>query len=449
MNNLIHKKYNENGFSRIWLILILSFIIFLTSFIAYQMVLIPSPTLDGTEAFKFLSVNKTITLTGRNISSIGISIIQGGKEIGLLKDTPETKEKIYAIQVTPKDLALSDGPARVIIMAEAGLFKKLKQEINVIIDTHPPSIELVKTPEVITQGGVGFIVLRVKSADSVFLKLDDKIFPAFPAIDGIKVQHGTFPENVAVDYYVFFPVLFDVKENAVLHAVAKDLAGNQNVQTLHIPIKTAKYRFSSITIDDTFIITVASSLLNETNISDPEKAFKKVNEELRAKILEKLLHIGKETDSEILWKGPFLQLKNSKVMAIYGDKRTYIYNGKTISNSVHLGYDLASNARSPVEAANSGVVKFAGDLSIYGNTVIIDHGMGIMSLYGHLSVLNVSEGQKVGKGDIIGRTGSTGLAGGDHLHFGILIHGHEISPLFLWDLHWIKFNVLERLADHS
>ena len=130
-------------------------------------------------------------------------------------------------------------------------------------------------------------------------------------------------------------------------------------------------------------------------------------------------------------------------MAIYGDKRTYIYKGKTISHSVHLGYDLASNAHSPVEAANSGIVRFAGDLSIYGNTVIIDHGMGLMSLYGHLSVINISEGQKVSKGDIIGKTGSTGLAGGDHLHFGILIDGYEVSPLFWWDPHWIKVNIFD------
>jgi murein DD-endopeptidase MepM/ murein hydrolase activator NlpD len=232
----------------------------------------------------------------------------------------------------------------------------------------------------------------------------------------------------------------------VFHAVAKDIAGNQNVQGLHIPIKTTAYRWSSINIDDAFINTVASSLLNETSVSDHEAAFKKVNEELRAKALEKLADIAKETDSRILWKGAFLQLKNSKVMAIYGDKRTYLYKGKTVSHSVHLGYDLASNAHSPVEAANSGIVRFAGDLSIYGNTVVIDHGMGLMSLYGHLSVINTSEGQKVSKGDIIGKTGSTGLAGGDHLHFGILMHGYEISPLFWWDSHWIKVNVLDDLA---
>jgi len=322
------------------------------------------------------------------------------------------------------------------------MFKKIKQDINAIIDTVPPSIEVVKLPEIVSQGGAGFVLLRARNADSVFLKLEDRIFPAFRTLHGTKESSGSDTS----DYSVFFPVPYNVKEGAVFYAVAKDTAGNQNVQGLHIPIKTVSYRWSSINIDDTFIDNVASSLLNETGLSDREAAFKKVNEDLRAKALEKLAAISKETDPGILWKGAFLQLKNSKVMALYGDKRTYIYKGKTISHSVHLGYDLASNAHSPVEAANSGIIKFAGDLDIYGNTVVIDHGMGLMSLYGHLSVISVSVGQKVNTGEIIGKTGSTGLAGGDHLHFGILIHGYEVSPLFWWDPHWIKVNVFDYLA---
>jgi murein DD-endopeptidase MepM/ murein hydrolase activator NlpD len=66
-----------------------------------------------------------------------------------------------------------------------------------------------------------------------------------------------------------------------------------------------------------------------------------------------------------------------------------------------------------------------------------------MSLYGHLSTIAVDEGKEVAKGQIIGKTGATGLAGGDHLHFGILMHGYEISPLYWWDSNWIRNNVLE------
>jgi murein DD-endopeptidase MepM/ murein hydrolase activator NlpD len=91
-------------------------------------------------------------------------------------------------------------------------------------------------------------------------------------------------------------------------------------------------------------------------------------------------------------------------------------------------------------------VKFAGDLGIYGNTVIIDHGLGLMSLYGHLSMINVTEGQTIRQGKIIGKSGSTGLAGGDHLHMSILVHGHEVSPLYWWDSKWVKINVVDYLT---
>ena len=185
--------------------------------------------------------------------------------------------------------------------------------------------------------------------------------------------------------------------------------------------------------------------MNETAISDVEGAFRKINEEWRKENNEKIMKIAQETAPEILWEGRFLQMRNSKVMATYGNRRTYVYKDKEIGKSIHLGYDLASFTNAPVGAANSGIVKFAGDLGIYGNTVIIDHGLGLMSLYGHLSMLMVDEGQTVAKGDIIAKTGSSGFAGGDHLHFGILIHGYEVSPLYWWDRNWVKINIFDRL----
>jgi murein DD-endopeptidase MepM/ murein hydrolase activator NlpD len=440
------KKYNckhhgHEGIGRIGLVLIVFLFIFLTAFFAYQLFFIPNPVLEGTEAFKLLPAEKTITLKAEHIKTISISITQGGKETNLLQDTPDGKSKVYTLEIKPKALSMIDGPASVAVRIEAGMFKKARQDVNAVIDTTPPSLEVVRIPEIVSQGGAGFVLLRAKKADEVFLQLDDMKFPAYRT----KESSGSFPGDDMVDYDVFFPIPYNVKEGAAIYAVAIDAAGNKNVQSLRIPIKTEPYRWSSINIDDTFINNVALPLLHETGISDHEAVFKKVNEDLRAKALEKLASIGKETDPRILWNGAFLQLKNSKVMARYGDQRTYKYNGRAISSSVHLGYDLASTAHSPVEAANSGIIRFAGDLTIYGNAVIIDHGMGLMSLYGHLSMINVSEGQKVSKGDIIGKTGSTGLAGGDHLHFGILIHGYEVSPLFWWDPHWIKVNVLDYL----
>jgi len=252
---------------------------------------------------------------------------------------------------------------------------------------------------------------------------------------------STKKNTLAADYFAFFAAPFEVTEGKTFYAIALDKAGNRSVRSLRTQLKTKKFRKSSISISDDFINAVVVPLLNTPDIQDPASAFKEVNEDWRRAALLELAKLTKQTEPSMLWKGRFLQLKNSKVMAEYGDIRTYTYRGKAISNSAHLGYDLASHANAPVGAANAGIVRFAANLSIYGETVIIDHGMGLMTLYGHLASIAVEEGQQVSKGDIIGKSGATGLAGGDHLHFGVVIHGYEISPLHWWDPRWVKVNI--------
>ena len=127
----------------------------------------------------------------------------------------------------------------------------------------------------------------------------------------------------------------------------------------------------------------------------------------------------------------------------FADHRTYIYKGKEVDQQVHLGFDLASFAGTPIVSANRGIVLFADELGIYGNCVIIDHGMGVQSLYGHLSSIDVKAGQTVEKEQQIGRSGMTGMAGGDHLHFTMLVNGKMVNPVEWWDAHWIEDRILQ------
>jgi len=453
------------GFGRIGLILILPFIILVIAYGAYQLFFIPDPIINGLEAFDIVPAYKSVKLDSENIRSIDISIYQEGKEINLLKDTPETGEKVYTLEIKPKEMGLTDGRAIITIKAEAGILKKIQYDIESRIDTVPPILEVEKAPAIVYQGSGGFTVLRASDAESVFIKLvdkaqsgEDKTFRAFkvPSDSDIKSdsseKSGNEPQGTTMPdrrmgartaYNAFFPAPFDISDGGVFYAVAKDAAGNQSIMALPTSLKMKKFKSSVINIDDAFINRVVSPLLNETYIADAADAFRKVNEEWRRQSVGSLIDISKKSEPGILWKGRFLQLKNSKVMATYGDRRTYRYKGKNISKSVHLGYDLASFAKAPVEAANAGIVRFADNLSIYGNTVIIDHGLGLMSLYGHLSTIMVTEGQEVIKGQIIAKTGSTGLAGGDHLHYGMLMHGYEVSPIYWWDPNWIKINVVD------
>lgn len=452
-------KNNNSGFSRAFLILALPFIILVAGYVVYRLFIVSDPVVTGIEAFELLPAEKTVRLSGENIRSLDIAVYQEGKKIDVLTDTTETGEKVYNLEINIKDLGLNDGRAIVTVIAGAGIFKKVQYDIESVIDTVPPSLNVVRAPSVIHRGGGGFIVLRAAGEDSVHVKLVDKTgsgtgdlsFNALKDATGQEQSTGSSGDsageavksksNAGSDYYVFVPAPYNVTAESVYYAVASDRAGNQSVRALPSRVKMKNFSSSSIEIDDAFMNKVVTPLLNEINIPDMGGAFKKINEEWRQRSLEDLAAIAKNTEPRILWEGRFLQMKNSKVMATYGDARTYIYQGKEISNSVHLGYDLASVANAKVEAANSGIIRFAGDLSIYGNTVIIDHGFGLMSLYGHLSAIMVQEGQEVKKGEIVARTGDSGLAGGDHLHFGVLMHGYEISPLYWWDAQWIKINV--------
>jgi len=137
----------------------------------------------------------------------------------------------------------------------------------------------------------------------------------------------------------------------------------------------------------------------------------------------------------------------ASIEAAFADNRTYIHDGQEIDRQVHLGFDLAVTQRIPVLAANTGVVVYAADLGIYGNCVIVDHGLGVQSLYAHLSSIDVKEGDRVEKGHVLGRSGMTGLAGGDHLHFTMLVNGEAVNPVEWWDPKWMQDRVLRKIAE--
>jgi len=435
-----------NGYSRIMLILVLPFIIVVLAYGAYNLFFIPDPVISGLEAFEFLPADETVTIRSENVTSIDISIYQGGERVELLVDKPALSETTYELPVRPKELGLADGTAIVVVKAKSGFLKKIKHEIRSVIDSQPPTLEVLKAPAVLNEGSAGVAVLRASGADAVYVKLNDLKFRAFEYVSPRERESQRHPgTGDARMYHALFPAPFGTESSNVFYAVAEDMAGNKNIKALSTGLIPKKHRTSRITIDKSFIEKIVLPLLNTASISDYKSSFRTVNEELRGKNHTTLIEIAQKSGDRTQWKGRFLQLKNSKVMATYGEERTYFFEGEQVSRSVHLGYDLASFANAPVEAANAGTVLFAGDLGIYGNTVIIDHGLGLMSIYGHLSMMMVSENQPVKKGEIIAKSGATGLAGGDHLHYGILVHGYEVSPLYWWDPKWINVNITEYL----
>jgi murein DD-endopeptidase MepM/ murein hydrolase activator NlpD len=281
-------------------------------------------------------------------------------------------------------------------------------------------LELIADDPYINFGGVGLVAYKT-SPDA--------------ATSGVKIGNYFFPgykgqTKDPATYIAFFAHPYNVSEDEKAVLVATDKAGNSRELRLAYTLKDVKYKKSSIPVSDDFIQAKVAPLLNDVGArqGSPKDVFVKVNHGLRKENEDKIREVGQKTANRMLWSGPFIQLSNSKVEANFADARTYIYHDQPIDTAYHLGFDLSVTKKYPVEAANSGVVSFVGDLGIYGNTVIIDHGLGLSTLYGHLSSIDVKEGEQIKQQQIIGKTGETGLAVGDHLHFATLLQGIPVLP---------------------
>jgi murein DD-endopeptidase MepM/ murein hydrolase activator NlpD len=250
----------------------------------------------------------------------------------------------------------------------------------------------------------------------------------------------------------FFPFLFNQPPSTPVSMWARDEAGNATRADLDSKVNPKQFRKSTIPLDDVFLQKVVPAILQNTpdlqvkDASDLLASYLVINRDLRHQNNETIRTIGRtKTAREILWRGPFRQMMNSAVEAGFADERTYEYKGQAVDKQVHLGFDLASTQNAPIHAANRGTVVFAGFLGIYGNCVIVDHGMGLQSLYAHLSSIGIQEGQTVEMNAELGRSGQTGLAGGDHLHFTMVLHGEFVTPVDWWSSQWIEDRVMRKL----
>jgi murein DD-endopeptidase MepM/ murein hydrolase activator NlpD len=281
------------------------------------------------------------------------------------------------------------------------------------------------------------------------VQVGDMLYPGFPA-SGAGVA-GADPElRIA-----FFALLYDQDLATPIRLFARDEAGNQSHSPLDYKAFPKPFSKGRIELNDAFLRRVVPDILEHApelklTVSPGESylpAFLRMNTDLRRLNAEKIVELSRQTAAEALWKGPFLPLGNAKVESKFADYRTYFYDGKEVDRQVHLGFDLAVTKNIAVEAGNDGKVVFADFLGIYGNSIVIDHGMGVQSLYGHLSSMEVKPGDAVKRGQQIGRSGMTGLAGGDHLHFSIQVQGHPVNPVEWWDPHWIEDRVARKLRE--
>lgn len=400
--------------------------------------------------------NDTIAITVKDAKSglrrVKIEAIQGNlkKEL-LIKDYPRhgyigligpASDKLEALFSAP-NFGFKEGDIDLVITAhDYSLFggfgsgNKAVLQKTVRLDTKPPVITLIANKPFIASGGSGLAVYKLdEPVKEQGVVLNGRLFPGFP-LAGVK------------DGYVcYFALPYDTVKLDQVAVRATDLAGNSTLLGLAMRFKAVKWKEDKIPVSDGFL----TMKLPEFEQHYPEmhgtplEQYTYVNGEVRRANEKKINELCGKSDEKRLWSGAFARAPGS-ARAGFADHRAYLYNGTQFDKQVHLGMDIASLAHAQVRAANAGTVVFADYMGIYGNMVLLDHGQGVFSLYSHMSQIDAKVGDAVTKDTVLGLTGSTGMAGGDHLHFSMLVHGVFVIPIEWWDPHWIQINVDEPLA---
>jgi hypothetical protein len=404
----------------------------------------------------------TVAAPVNQISAVRISLEQKGKQTPLFSlDDPgkaQTRQEGDRIVIT-REVGretipdLESGAARIVASASRKVLHGIRtiestttRDVEVRLDR--PRVSVLSTHHYVNHGGSEMIVYRVAPQDVESGVVVGNIeYPGYPA-SGVTVE-GIRIADPAVRV-AFFALLYDQDLNTPMRVYARDPAGNSARAEFDYRTFPKPFKRSRIPLEDRFLDRVVPAILEGTNEIRPEgdtlAKFLAINGELRRKNAEKIASFADQTSPELLWRGVvFHPFTNTAVESAFADQRTYVYKGREVDKQVHLGFDLASLAGAPILAANRGKVLFADELGIYGNTVIVDHGMGVQSLYAHLSSIEVKTGDMVEKKQQLGKSGMTGLAAGDHLHFTMLVDGRMVNPVEWWDAHWIEDRILRKL----
>lgn len=327
-----------------------------------------------------------------------------------------------------------------------GLFmgNTFKQEYTLLIDQRRPVLSIIANSYKIQKGGTAIVVFKAEDANMESAKIETSFGKTF--IPQPFVKQGYYASLIA------WPAQ---EQGFSATVVVRDRAGNESRSSVPVRLKDHLYKVSNIELSDQFLDGKIAELANvyeqTAGVDDRLEQFRIINEKVRAdneNIIHKITSKVSTAMISDFQPYPFYPLVNGQKVADFADHRIYSYKGKeNLSNAYHMGLDLASIHMGPIVSSNAGKVVFAQPNGIYGNLPIIDHGFGLYTLYGHCSELNVQEGDTVAAGQQIAKTGLSGYAMGDHLHFGILVQGIEVRPEEWMDSKWISDNITSVIDD--
>jgi hypothetical protein len=339
------------------------------------------------------------------------------------------------VKTTPQ---LKNGKAKLIVEATSNdlLGKTGRLEAEVMVVTQPPAVSADSEQHYLYLGMADLATFSLSGGwAEAGVRVGDEKFRAWPMPGG---KPGFF------SLYAF---AWNMPPGTAPVVYASNGAGSDVTSPLVIRFpkkEQPKYTTHDLQVSDGFIQKVVGEL-DPNGSGDPVARFLKINNEMRRANNQTLSDLRFKTADRFLWSQPFARQSHSQAEASFADVRNYIYQGKKIDQQVHLGYDLAVTQHVGVEASNDGRVVYAAPLGIYGNCIVVDHGYGLQTIYGHMSQIDVHEGDMVKRGQVMGKSGQTGMAGGDHIHFAMQLDGVQIDPKEWWDPHWIQDHIAKRV----
>jgi murein DD-endopeptidase MepM/ murein hydrolase activator NlpD len=406
------------------------------------------PVHASVQAPRFLghntSVGVVLEAARGNVRSGEVRVVQAGKPFTLARADGSLGLRVeLPVSVQSAALGLKEGGAMLEVWGSDDFWRPMRPADRalvsqpVTIDLTPPRLEILASTRYVSPGGAVLVAFKAADASRVDVTVGARTFPSFP--------YGPADRAARV---ALIALPYDFNAGTPLAITARDEAGNTATRSVPTELKPRPFPRDTIKLSEAFLQAKVPELLPQRPPTQPLiEGFLTINRDQRRQAEEEKIKIGAKTADRPLWSGAFVQPRNTKVFSNFAETRTYVYEGQPVDTQVHVGFDLASTKHSAVPAANSGQVVFTGPLTIYGNTVIVDHGLGLQTLYAHLSSIEVKPGDTVESGHVLGRSGTTGLAVGDHIHFEVLVSGVSVTPVEWWDGKWIRDRVNKPLKD--
>lgn len=410
-----------------------------------------APTVDLTPKPSALAAQNTLNLqvtSPHGVRQVSVRLEQGQARSSVSLEEPADrwmfwKKKlspaVYSLNLTAKpEQGFRSGPAKLLVEATANDLAAGTdtKAYEVIVNLQPPRLSVDGEQHYINQGGAELVTFTVTGyATESGVKVGKYKFRSFPV-------PGASGEN---HRFCLFAFPWDAPADTIPLVYATNPSGQEVTARFWFKLFPKKFRQRELDLSDAFLEKAVNDI-EPGGAGEKLQRFLHINREVRRQNNQTIAELRNQTEPRFLWEPPFQQLSNSKVEAFFADVRSYKYEGKKVDEQVHLGFDLSKVKEAPVVASNAGKVVYADRLGIYGNCVVLDHGFGLQSIYAHLSRIGVKKGQAVQRGEELGRSGATGLAGGDHLHFSMQIDGVQVNPVEWWDPHWIKDRVLSKIS---